>query len=812
MSNQIIDHKRGEVNELRQLLKNPSLQRNIHKQRDVLKKIISYITIGIDISDIYSEMILCASTRDIINKKMIYLYLSFYARSKSSLSILLINTLYNDCMDYDPQIRGLALRTLCNLNLSNTTDYINYCIPKINTCINDTNYYVKKIAVVSIAKMVRIDCKIIQPGGICDTYIDMLVGMLQNESNQYIVISIINTLNDIYHTLNTDQLYILANHRAIQLLSQLNDYNEWNQCQLLTFISYCNITNHEQIFDIMNLLETKLLCNNTAIIICILNIFIKLTLQLQNDNVYSSVYSRIYVPLITLMNSGTNELTYIILIYLHILVQQKPGLFHSQYASFYIRDSIDSVAVKKMKISILTILCNDSNYNEILNELSYYVNESDIYVSLKIIESIGIICIQYHTNHSIVNECIQHITSYFELHNCDIVNKTIEVIQHIVQYTSIDINSINNDLLNTTIAQCVYYNDKLHDTTKICFIWLLAHHSTQLHDAPYLIESLYIQPWITHRQQYTDHVKYAILHNTMKIFFVRPNETQSMLGELLYCAINDTIDEQQISHTIHDTATLYYKLLRYDTNKAKLLFLHELPPSMNGAHTPYNNKLQNDSAWLLQYNTFLTLCVVYNQSPDKFIKSINEYTELIDSTVDDLIHNTDAIDAIAEPILPNNNEESPKQPQVQPPENTYNNNKNSTIDLFSLDNIGGDTTTANTSALQLQSNPSIDKSTYQSKWQSLPTSHTFKHTLTSTITNTSSIELLLQQHNIYTFASGAVNDRIKLYHYSRNNTNQLYLIECIIQSQDNTLQAVFKTEASDIQPYIQIFHQAIHTL
>jgi AP-4 complex subunit beta-1 len=74
-----VDHKKGEVNELRQLLRNTSLEKDHMKKRDVIKKVIAYMTLGIDVSKLYPEMIKASRTDDVVQKKMIYLYLINYA-------------------------------------------------------------------------------------------------------------------------------------------------------------------------------------------------------------------------------------------------------------------------------------------------------------------------------------------------------------------------------------------------------------------------------------------------------------------------------------------------------------------------------------------------------------------------------------------------------------------------------------------------------------------------------------------------------------------------------------------------------------
>lgn len=55
------------------------------------------MTLGIDVSRIFSEMCMASYTNDIIQKKMIYLYLTTYAESHPELAIMAINTFKKDC-------------------------------------------------------------------------------------------------------------------------------------------------------------------------------------------------------------------------------------------------------------------------------------------------------------------------------------------------------------------------------------------------------------------------------------------------------------------------------------------------------------------------------------------------------------------------------------------------------------------------------------------------------------------------------------------------------------------------------------------
>jgi len=110
-----VDHKKGEVAELMNLLKNPTIDKDIKKKKDIIKRVIAYMTLGVDVSKLFHEMVKACYTNDIVMKKMVFLYIVNYADEYENGAILAINTFLKDIKNDNPKIRGLALRSLCSL-------------------------------------------------------------------------------------------------------------------------------------------------------------------------------------------------------------------------------------------------------------------------------------------------------------------------------------------------------------------------------------------------------------------------------------------------------------------------------------------------------------------------------------------------------------------------------------------------------------------------------------------------------------------------------------------------------------------------
>ena len=57
------ESRKGEINELRNLLRGFATERDPNRKRDIIKKVLAYMTLGIDVSRLFTEMMLAIETR-----------------------------------------------------------------------------------------------------------------------------------------------------------------------------------------------------------------------------------------------------------------------------------------------------------------------------------------------------------------------------------------------------------------------------------------------------------------------------------------------------------------------------------------------------------------------------------------------------------------------------------------------------------------------------------------------------------------------------------------------------------------------------
>lgn len=99
-----------------EVLLKKSLKKTSEKElNDLLKKVLMYMTLGVDVSSLFTDMCLLSQTEYPLAKKMIYLYIGNQAENNPKMALMAVNTFIKELKNTSPQIRGLALKYLCQL-------------------------------------------------------------------------------------------------------------------------------------------------------------------------------------------------------------------------------------------------------------------------------------------------------------------------------------------------------------------------------------------------------------------------------------------------------------------------------------------------------------------------------------------------------------------------------------------------------------------------------------------------------------------------------------------------------------------------
>ncbi|CAK5060108.1 unnamed protein product [Aphanomyces euteiches] len=757
--NYFSDKKKGEVNELKNLLRDVTVERDAKKKREIIKKVIAYMTLGIDVSRIFSEMVMCVDTKDIITKKMVYYYLTNYANKNSDLAIMCINTLLNDCRNEDPLVRGLALRSLCSLRLDSILEYIH---EPLQHSLTDTSAYVRKTGVIGILKVFSLNKDLIKDSDMVDTLYNMI-----RDRDPQVVSNCLVALNEIM----ADEGGIAVNQQIIMhLLTRISEFNEWGQCNILQVVSTYHPSSEEETFNIMNILEPCLRVSNSAVVLGTAKCFFNLTEKM--PQVHTQVFERMRQPMLTLMAGGSHELNYCVLHHILLIVGKHPRVFSPDYRQFYIRYNEPS-HVKYVKLDILSGIAESHSVADIIMELSEYVTDVDQELSRRAVRAISQIAIGNSFGEegldAMHDQIVDTMVEFLEMNLDYVRDETLVVMKDLLRKFPHKVDDVL-DVLPRIIP-------KVEDAPAKCaVIWMLGEFGQDLRRAPYVLERL-IDGFA---DESAPSVLLQLLSASLKLFFKRPPEMQSMLGRLLQSAINDTHNQD-----VRDRALFYYRLLAQDVNAAAQIVRQFQPELVDVFAEMVETDLQEKL-----FREFNTLAVVYNKPSETFVAPSHMIARL----------NLDEHDDEEEEEEEEDNDEDDDRRQQQhhggygapqvPPQHRPSQQQSQTVDLLGMLDFSSQPV-QQPPPFQLIPNPSMDAGTFQQLWGTLRVVSQIQLKMPA-IPAQSDIERAFGGHGILTMAAGDVGPQYKFFFYAQDVQRNYYLAETVVEKAQLVLYATIK--------------------
>jgi vesicle coat complex subunit len=142
------------------------------EKKEAVKQVIAMMTIGKDVSSLFPHVVKCMETSSIELKKLVYLYIINYAKSKPDLTIMAINTFRKDAHEkQNPLIRALAVRTMGCIRIERITEYL---CESLKDCLIDDDPYVKKTAAITVAKLYGTSPRLVRDHGFIKTLQNMI--------------------------------------------------------------------------------------------------------------------------------------------------------------------------------------------------------------------------------------------------------------------------------------------------------------------------------------------------------------------------------------------------------------------------------------------------------------------------------------------------------------------------------------------------------------------------------------------------------------------------------------------------------------
>eukprot|EP00062_Callorhinchus_milii_P009428 gi/632953230/ref/XP_007892303.1/ PREDICTED: AP-4 complex subunit beta-1 [Callorhinchus milii] len=521
------------VKELKRALANPHLQADRLRYRNVVLKVIRFMTQGLDVSGLFMEMVKASATVDIVQKKLVYLYMCTYAALKPDLALLAINTLRKDCADSNPMVRGLALRSMCSLRMPGVCEYVQQ---PVRSGLRDKASYVRRVAVLGCAKMLTLQ----RDADVDGAVVNELYSMLRDPDP----IVIVNCLRALEEILKHEGGMVINKPIAHHLLNRMKELDAWGQSEVLSFLVRYKARGEEEVFDILNILDSFLKSSHPSVVMATTKLFLLLAEDF--PTVQRDVLERVRGPLLTACTAECPELCFLGLCHVRQVLRSLPGHFSAHYKKFFFTYS-DPNYVKYQKMEILCDLVNDENVQHILEELQTSCTDVSVELAQVAILNIGRIARTYS------EKCVDILTGLLALKQEHITSAVVQTFRDLVWLCPQCIPAVCQALPGC--EESVQSNEG-----KQALIWLLGMHGEQMANTPYILEEMVEAV----RTENCAGVKLELLTAMVRLFLSRPAECQDTLGRLLCYTI-----EEELDMAVRDRGLFYYRLLLQGAEEAK---------------------------------------------------------------------------------------------------------------------------------------------------------------------------------------------------------------------------------------------------
>mmetsp|Transcript_21443 Transcript_21443/g.50438 ORF Transcript_21443/g.50438 Transcript_21443/m.50438 type:complete len:907 (-) Transcript_21443:82-2802(-) len=534
--------KRGEIHELKEELNAADKQ----KKKEGVKKVIAAMTVGKDVSMLFTDVVNCMQTPNLEIKKLVYLYLINYAKSHPDLAILAVNTFVKDSQDSNPLIRSLAVRTMGCIRVDKITEYL--CEP-LRKCLKDDDPYVRKTAAVCVAKLHDISPEMVEDQG----FLEMLKDLL-SDSNPMVVANSVAALAEVAENSSGD-VFQVTTSTLQKLLAALNECTEWGQVFILDALAFYTPSDSREAENIIERVVPRLQHANSAVVLSAVKVILKYMEVITNTETTRNLCRKLAPPLVTLL-SAESEVQYVALRNINLIVQKRPSILHGEIKVFFCKYN-DPIYVKMEKLEVMVMLASERNVDQVLMEFKEYATEVDVEFVRRSVRAIGRCAIKLE---KAAERCINVLLELIQTKVNYVVQEAIVVIKDIFRKYPNHYESIIGTL-------CENLDTLDEPEAKASMIWIIGEYAERIDNADELLEN-FLEAFHDESVQ----VQLQLLTSTVKLFLKKPANTQKMVQRVL------TLTTQESDNPdLRDRGYVYWRLLSTNPEAAKKVVLADKP-------------------------------------------------------------------------------------------------------------------------------------------------------------------------------------------------------------------------------------------
>ncbi|EIW60455.1 Adaptor protein complex beta subunit [Trametes versicolor FP-101664 SS1] len=579
--------QRGKIQEFRAELEAAETKdKKFTKRKTVLKKIVANITMGNDMSPLFTDVVQSLGTPLLEIKKMVYLFLVCYGRQKADQLHLVIPSFLQDCNDRNPLVRALAIRTMSYIP---TPVVIESLTDQLRHCLKDRDPYVRKTAAICVAKLYAADPRKAEKGGFVEMLRDLLL-----DANATVVANAVAALSEIGDR-QDGVIFKLNLTVANKLLTALGESSEWGTIYILDSLLRYVPEKHEDAEMIAERVIVQLNHANSAVVLTAIKVLLYLMNYMDNRKIMEYICRKMGPPLVTLLSSGP-EVQYVALRNILLIIQRRPAVLKNDVKVFFCKYN-DPIYVKLAKLEIMYRLARDENAREVLAELQEYASEVDVDFVRKAVRSIGRLAIKVQ---AAADACIQALLELIETKVTYVVQEAVIVIKDVFRRYPGKYEGIIPTL-------CEHLDSLDEPESKAAMIWIVGQFANRIDNADELMDDL----TYTFLEDPTE-VQLALLTAAVKLFIYKPHSdtTKALVHKVLKWAT-----EEVDNPDLRDRGFMYWRMLAINPTVAGQVVLAEKPPITTDA-----DRMDRGALDQLLLHTG-TLGSIYHKNPETFIRN-----------------------------------------------------------------------------------------------------------------------------------------------------------------------------------------------
>ncbi|EPY50480.1 AP-2 adaptor complex subunit Apl1 [Schizosaccharomyces cryophilus OY26] len=582
----------SELSELEAILRADSKDKSATKRIGAMKKIIANMSMGYDMTSLFAAVISCMETSNVDLKKLCYLYLKSFARLDPSEAKKAIPVLLKGVYSSNPVLRDLSLKTLTSIHIKN---FWVASLDPIIRLLDDIDPYVRKTAVMGVARIYSYDRKIVESSGLMKNIKEML-----NDESAIVVANALAVLISIVQSSDVFKL-TLTKDVTSKIIDCLSNCSEWLQTIIFDSLICYVPQKPGEAENFAERISPWLQHGNTAVCMGAIKAVLYFINYMSDDLLVKDHLTKVVPPLVTMLARKSSPTQYVLLRNVELILDAYPEIFQTDLHFFFCHFD-DPAYVKLEKFSILAKLANEENLDHILPEFMEYASEVDVELSRKSVRYIGHLAVQIESR---ADDCVDCLVELIDTKITYVVQEAAIIIRDIMRKYP----NRYKHLLSILLKNIEFLDEP---EAKAAFIWLLGHYAESVENSCSLMEE-YVDGFLYEPLE----LQLTILTAVTKLFLKLPAAGSEMVTKILQLCIEEIQDPD-----LRDRGIIYSRMLSTNPELARKVILTNAPSVdvKAGTYDP-------DTTEQLLLNVG-TLSSVYHKPPNRFARgSFPQYLE-----------------------------------------------------------------------------------------------------------------------------------------------------------------------------------------